>query len=118
MSTIHDSVGDLNMSFNLMPSLTSKGKLVLIAQPQKDKSFSITNPNAIFGDSGTEIILTQGGNFTPSEDIPRYLSYLSTRTERIKQNISHRFTLDDINLAFKHLMSGDSNRILIYPNEL
>jgi Zn-dependent alcohol dehydrogenase len=85
----------------------------LIGQPSPDQNLVIPNAIKLFNGSGLLIKASQGGGTIPHEDIPRYLRLLSLGYISIEKLVTHRYTLSEVNEAFKTLKSGNSGRIMI-----
>jgi Zn-dependent alcohol dehydrogenase len=76
-------------------------------------------PNAIqlFNGGGQSIRATQGGGMVPQSDIPRYIRLFELGLISIDSLITHRFDLDEVNLAFDTLKSGTAGRIIVRIGE-
>jgi Zn-dependent alcohol dehydrogenase len=89
------------------------GRFVLIGQPSPGKSICIPNSVQLFNGRGQTISATQGGGMSPQIDIPRYVQIFELGLITHHNIITHRYTLDEINLAFDTLKSGYAGRIII-----
>jgi S-(hydroxymethyl)glutathione dehydrogenase/alcohol dehydrogenase len=82
----------------LVGVLDKKNKVALYTLPLHfDKKF--------FGSHG-------GGSF-PTADIPNYLKIVKTAKAKIKEMITHRFTLDNINQALEEIKHGHIGKCVI-----
>lgn len=89
---------------------SSTGRTILVGVPKKNDKISIYSLPLHF-----DKILkgSHGGGTEPSEDIPRYLNLYKKGRLNLKDTISHRFSLDDINLAIDTLRSGEAIRCIL-----
>jgi S-(hydroxymethyl)glutathione dehydrogenase/alcohol dehydrogenase len=114
---IIDTTGNPEAINNVLPLLSGKGRLILVGQPKPGQEVVIPNANKLFDGTGQTIKATQGGKTSPTEDIPRYLNLHKAGLLDIRKIITHRFNLEDINLAFETLRSGEAGRIIININK-
>ena len=114
---IIDTTGNPEAINNVLPYLSGKGRMILVGQPKPGHDVVIPNANKLFDGTGQSIKATQGGMTSPTEDIPRYLNLYKAGLLDIKKIITHRFNLDEINLAFETLKSGKAGRIIININK-
>jgi 2-desacetyl-2-hydroxyethyl bacteriochlorophyllide A dehydrogenase len=114
---IIDTTGNPEAINNVLPYLSGKGRMILVGQPKPGNDVVIPNANKLFDGTGQSIKATQGGMTSPTEDIPRYLNLYKAGLLDIKKIITHRFNLDEINLAFETLKSGKAGRIIININK-
>ena len=112
---IIDTTGALDLVSKYLPTLSEQGRLILVAQPKAGSQLTVTNPAAFFSTAGQQIKTTQAGGFDPDVDIPRYTQLFINKKIDLDTLITHRFKLDDINLAVDTLRSGQCGRIMIYP---
>jgi len=108
-----DTTGDVEIISESFKKLSNKGRILLIGQPSPDQNLIIPNAIKLFNGSGLLIKASQGGGTIPHEDIPRYLKLLSLGYISIEKLVTHRYTLSEVNEAFKTLKSGNSGRIMI-----
>lgn len=96
--------------------LTSpSGKTILVGQPQYNQSLRIDSFSKHYG--GKKIFASLGGLTNPDEDIPRYLRLYSEGRLNLTGLITHRFSLDEINLALDKMRSGETGRCIIQMSE-
>lgn len=62
---------------------------------------------------GKRIVGTWGGETNPERDIPRYVDLYLAGKLKLDELITHRFRLEDINLAFHALEKGDVARAIV-----
>jgi S-(hydroxymethyl)glutathione dehydrogenase/alcohol dehydrogenase len=110
---IVDTTGDVGLIEFAISSLSGMGRFVLIGQPSPGKSICIPNSVQLFNGRGQTISATQGGGMSPQIDIPRYVQIFELGLITHHNIITHRYTLDEINLAFDTLKSGYAGRIII-----
>lgn len=106
-----DVVIDTTGNVEVISSYFSKcNKMVLVGQPEPSQSLVLEDAIKFFDGSGRSIRATQGGQFNPTKDIPRYLRL----QDKINLDvITHRFNLKEVNTAFEILKSGKAGRIMI-----
>jgi VCBS repeat-containing protein len=62
---------------------------------------------------GRRLVGSHGGDTRPDVDIPRYINLYQLGKLKLDQQISHRYCLDQINVAVAALRSGETQRCLI-----
>lgn len=80
-----------------------KGRVILVGVPKKGNDISIYSLPLHFGKMLTG---SHGGEASPGEDIPRYLSLYRSGRIRLKELITHRYPLDGINDAIAGMRNG------------
>ncbi len=96
-----------------LPLLAGGGRYILLGQPQPGETVELANAYHLFGGEGKSITATQGGQFLPSRDIPRYTRLQRAGLLRFEDLITHRTTLDGLNDAIGLMRAGQANRIFI-----
>lgn len=106
-----DTTGDSDAIAAGIASLKPSGRFVMVGQPKGD----VTIPDAkrMFEGSGKHIMATQGGRFSPSEDIPRFIQAWRAGLIKLDGIISHRFPLNEINAALDCVRQGHAGRVMI-----
>lgn len=108
-----DTTGDPYLINEIIDTLSPGGKLVLVGQPEKDKHLIIKNFLKLF--NNIQIFDSQGGLTNPSKDIPLILDMHTNNKVDLKQLISKKIKLEEINVGFEilenHALIG--SRILI-----
>lgn len=113
VDVILDTVGVPDLFSRALPLLSKTGRYILVAQPKPDQNLIIPHAISLFGGIGQTIRASQGGQTVPQDDIPRYVNLNKLGKLNIKNNITHRYSLESINDAFSVLQSGEAGRILI-----
>lgn len=110
---ILDTTGNTEIISRLFSNLTDSGQIILVGQPTPGKNLSIPDAVEMFSGEGKQIRATQGGGGVPNRDIPRYLTLFESVEAKIRNLVTHRFNLKDINEAFDVLIQGDAGRIMV-----
>ncbi len=113
VDVIVETSGNKHSIENTIILLSGKGRFILIGQPKPIESIELTNAHHLFGGEGKMIKATQGGKFSPSKDIPKYVKLHKAGVLKIDDIITHRMKLDQINEAFDLVRSGKAGRIMI-----
>jgi len=114
VDVIFDASGNARSISDTIPLLGNGGRYILVGYIKPGESIEIKNPNDLFAvTEGKTIKATQGGGFSPSQDIPRYIELWKTGKLDIDNLITHRTTLDNINDAIELMRTGKANRIMI-----
>ena len=66
--------------------------------------------------SGKSLIVSQGGGTTPQDDIKRYVKMHKAGILDIDKIVSHVYTIESVDEAFKMLMSGTAGRVMVRMN--
>lgn len=90
------------------------GKLILVGQPRIGERLSISNMRANY--CGKIIMDSQGGMTNPTIDIPRYCNLWKAGKINFDDMITHRLSLDQVNLAIDHMRDGRAGRIILEMN--
>lgn len=114
VDVVVETSGNARSIADTIPLLGEGGRYVLVGQPKPGESVEIKTANHLFGGTeGKTIKATQGGRFSPSKDIPRYIKLYQAGLLDIDNLITHRTTLNNINNAIELMRSGKANRIAI-----
>jgi S-(hydroxymethyl)glutathione dehydrogenase / alcohol dehydrogenase len=113
VDVIIDTTGIPEVISECVSKLSGKGRMILVGQPAPGRGIEVMNAVNLFNGMGQSIKATQGGKTNPAEDIPRYVLMHKEGLLDVKQFITHRFKLDDVNAAFDLLKSGNAGRIII-----
>jgi len=90
---------------------TAQGRVILVGVPRKGNDVVIYSLPLHFGKVLTG---SHGGESIPNEDIPRYMSLFHADRIKLKELLTERYALDDINVAIDNMRSGKaSGRCLI-----
>ena len=107
-----DNTGNPVVIQQLYELTKATGRVVLVGVPKKGESISIYSLPLHFGKS---ISGSHGGESSPNLDIPRYLSLHSAGKLQLKNLITMKFDLSDINTALDKMRSGEmAGRCMIY----
>jgi len=114
VDVIVETSGNARSIADTLPLLGEGGRYILVGQPRPGESVEIKAANHLFGASeGKTIKATQGGRFSPSKDIPRYVKLYQAGLLDIDNLITSRTKLDDINNAIEMMRGGKANRIIV-----
>ncbi|MDE2173239.1 MAG: zinc-binding dehydrogenase [Patescibacteria group bacterium] len=110
---IIDTSGNKQVIEATIPLLSGTGRYIMVGQPKPGESVELKNAYHLFGGEGKSIRATQGGRFSPSRDIPRYVKLYKAGVLNIDGIITHRMKLGEINDAIALIRRGQAGRILI-----
>lgn len=111
---IIDTSGDSEViAFTLEYCLAPSGRFIMVGQPKPGTSITIENARHLFDGAGKTIMATQGGRFSPSVDIPRYIQAWRAGRLNLDGIISHRLPLSEINAGLDLVRAGHAGRVLI-----
>lgn len=113
MDVIVDTSGNKQAIEATIPLLSGVGRYIMVGQPKPGESIEIQNALHLFGGDGKMIKATQGGKFSPTRDIPRYVKLYKAGVLNIDGIITHRIKLNEINDAIALIRKGEAGRILI-----
>jgi S-(hydroxymethyl)glutathione dehydrogenase/alcohol dehydrogenase len=116
IDVIIDTSGNPEVLKATIPLLSGTGRYIMVGQPKPGATVELENAYHFFGGVGKVLRATQGGAFSPSTDIPRYVKLYNGGVLKIDGIISHRMKLNDINEAITLVRQGQAGRILIDPN--
>lgn len=113
IDVIIDTSGNKKSLEDTIPLLSGSGRYILVGQPKPGESIELLNANHLFGGEGKMVKATQGGKFSPTQQIPRYIKMHKAGIISVDEIITHRMGLDEINEAIDLVRSGQASRILI-----
>ncbi len=113
VDVIIDTSGNKQAIEATIPLLSGTGRYIMIGQPKPGESIELHTALHLFGGEGKSIRATQGGRFSPSRDIPRYVKLYKAGVLNIDGIITHRMKLGEINDAIALIRKGQAGRILI-----
>jgi S-(hydroxymethyl)glutathione dehydrogenase/alcohol dehydrogenase len=91
-----------------------QGRVTLVGVPRKGNNINIYSLPLHFGKG---LSGSQGGEAIPNEDIPRYQNLFNAGRIKLRELLTERLPLDDINIAIENMRSGKtSGRCLIAMN--
>jgi len=105
-----DLTGNSRVREAAYAATSATGKTVLAGVPDHQEKITIDSFPLHFG---RKIFGSHGGETRPDVDIPRYLDLYKLGKLKLKEQITHRFDLDDINQAIDVVKSGDAGRCVI-----
>ena len=114
---IFDTTGNPEQIEACFARLNPGGRLILIGQPAPNHAIRIPNARHMFDGSGMSIIASQGGQFVPQRDIPRYVKLWRAGLLQWEPIVSHAYPLAEVNAALDMLRTGTAGRILLDCNE-
>ncbi len=113
VDVIIETPGSKHALRDTIPFLSGVGRFIMVGQPKPGETVELLNANHMFGGEGKMIKATQGGKFSPTQDIPRYVRLHKAGVLNIKNIITHRINLNEINEAIDLVRKGQASRILI-----
>lgn len=117
VDVIIDTTGIPEVISECVSKLSGKGRMILVGQPAPGRGVEVINALNLFNGMGQTIKATQGGKTNPTEDIPRYVRMHQEGLLDVKQFVTNKFKLNQINEAFDLLKSGNAGRIIIEIGE-
>ena len=105
-----DTTGNSQVRQTAYAATYDKGRTIFAGVPSIDESITIDSFPLHFGRLVTG---SHGGNTNPEVDIPRYLQLYKLGKLKLEEQISHRFTLDEINQAVETTRAGQAGRCII-----
>lgn len=108
-----DTTGNPDRISHGIDLLRGGGRFVMVGQPGPGKDVVIPHAQRMFEGEGKTIIATQGGRFSPSRDIPRYVDAWRQGRLNLDGLISHRLPLSEINQGLDLVRQGQAGRVLI-----
>ncbi len=113
MDVIIDTSGSKQAIESTIPFLSGIGRYIMVGQPKPGESIELHAALHLFSGEGKTIKATQGGKFSPSKDILRYVQLHKAGILNTDGIITHRMKLDEINDAIGLIRQGQAGRILI-----
>ena len=91
--------------------INNQGRLVLVGVPKIDDNINIFSLPLHFGKS---ISGSFGGECNPQKDIPRFMNLMNNGKFSLKDIITERYKLQDLNLAISRIKNGKTiGRVII-----
>jgi S-(hydroxymethyl)glutathione dehydrogenase/alcohol dehydrogenase len=100
-----DNTGNTEIIAKGYGLVSTKGRVVLVGVPNKDKVCAISTLPLHFGKS---IIGSHGGEVSPQFDISRYMKLIDYKSIQLDEIISEVNSLDSINEMINHMRDGTS----------
>jgi len=106
-----DTTGNVQNISSCFNRVKSGGKMVLVGQPKVDSVLKLNNPLRIF--NGIKIFSSDGGLFSPDEDIKVILNALESNEELRDLLVSHIIRIENVNEGFRLMQAGEATRVVI-----
>lgn len=113
IDVIVDTSGNKQAIESTIPLLSGTGRYIMVGQPKPGESIELHAALHLFSGEGKTIKATQGGKFSPSMDILRYVALHKAGILKVDGIITHRMKLGEINEAISLIQNGQAGRILI-----
>lgn len=110
---IVDTTGNPKAISDNIPLLAPSGRFIMIGQPPSGTMVQLFNTRHFFDGEGKTIKATQGGQFNPDRDIPRYIKMWKSGHLKIDGIITHRYPFAQINEALDAVRSGQAGRAIL-----
>lgn len=110
---IIDTSGNAKSIEDTVQLLSGTGRYIMVGQPKPGETVELKNAYHFFGGSGKMIKATQGGQFSPSVEIPRYIKLYESGLLNTDNIITHRMPLQKINEAIEMVRKGEASRIVV-----
>lgn len=89
------------------------GTFVMVGQPAPRADVLLHSARHLFDGEGKTLKATQGGQFNPDRDIPRYVKMWQSNHLKIDGIVTRRFPLSKINEAIATVQTGNAGRAMI-----
>lgn len=113
VDVIIDTSGNAKSIEETVQLLSGTGRYIMVGQPKPGETVELKNAHHFFGGSGKMIKATQGGQFSPSSEIPRYIKLYESGLLNTDNIITHRMPLQKINEAIDLVRHGEASRVLV-----
>lgn len=110
MDAVVDTTGNTLVRQQAYEMTGNTGTTVFAGVPSLGEQISIDSFPIHFG---RRMVGSHGGETKPDVDIPRYLQLYKVGKLKLQEQISHRFSLDEINDAIATVAKGEARRCLI-----
>ena len=108
-----DNTGNTSVIESAYEVTSVKGRTVLVGVPQHTHKASIFTLPLHFD---KKLFGSHGGDSFPSVDIPNYLKLITSTKIKMKDMITKRFNLNNINLALDEMKNGSIGKCVIEMN--
>lgn len=105
-----DLTGETSVRELVYRSTSNTGRTILAGVPHVGAQMHIDSFPLHFG---RRILGVHGGDTQPDRDIPRYLKLYMLGKLKLKEQITHRYTLDQVNEAVECVRRGEAGRCVI-----
>ncbi len=113
IDVIIDTSGSKTAIESTIPLLSGIGRYIMVGQPKPGESIELHTALHLFAGEGKSIKATQGGGFSPSSDIARYVRLHKAGVLKTDGIITHRMKLPQINEVITLVRNGQAGRVLI-----
>lgn len=110
---IVDTTGNADAISDALRLLAPSGRFIMVGQTAPEWGILIPNARKFFDGEGATIKFTQGGQFNPDVDLPRYIKMWRSGHLSIDGIITHRYPFAQINEALDAVRSGSAGRALL-----
>jgi len=105
-----DVTGNNSVRQTAYDATSNVGRTVFAGVPHHEDKINIDSFPLHFGRT---VIGSHGGDTRPDVDIPRYVQLFELGRLKLTEQITHRFSLDEINKAVETVRSGTAGRCVI-----
>ena len=105
-----DTTGNSQVRQTAYQATSNTGKTIFAGVPYLDEQIAIDSFPLHFG---RRVIGSHGGDTVPDVDIPRYIRLYQLGKLKLEEQITHRFTLSEINKGIDAVMRGEASRCVI-----
>ena len=113
VDVIIDTSGNKQAIEATIPLLSGTGRYIMVGQPKPGESIELHAALHLFGGEGKMIKATQGGKFSPSKDILKYVALHKAGVLDISGIITHTKKLNAINDVVDLVRKGQAGRVII-----
>jgi len=106
-----DCTGKVDIMGQGYESTAPNGRTILVGQPRFEHDLVLKSMVRHF--TGKILMDSQGGRTDPSIDIPRYIDLYKNGKLKLDKLITHRFSLDSVNIALDKIRNGETGRCII-----
>ena len=110
MDAAVDVTGNSGVRQVVYNSTSNTGRTIFAGVPHHEEQITIDSFPLHFG---RKMLGSHGGESVPDVDIARYLRLYELGKLNLNEQISHTFSLDDINEAVSVVREGKANRVLV-----
>jgi S-(hydroxymethyl)glutathione dehydrogenase/alcohol dehydrogenase len=108
---IVDTTGDVGLIAVAYDLVAPGGLVIMVGQPPRGVDLVLRDAARNF--KGKRLMDSEGGGTEPNTDIPRYLGFWRRGMLKLSELITHRFPLDDVNVALDAARSGRAGRVIL-----
>jgi len=105
-----DTTGRSGTRETAYQATSNTGSTIFAGVPHHQETITVDSFPLHFG---RRVMGSHGGDTRPDVDIPRYIRLYQLGKLKLEEQISHRFTLDDINEAVEVVRKGEAQRCIV-----